>query len=79
MVYLYVLQSLKDKGYYIGISANLEKRLQKHNEGGVRSTRARKPFTLIYSEGYADYTRARIREKEVKSYKGGDKFKELIK
>lgn len=79
MVYLYILQSLKDNGYYVGISSNLGKRLQKHDKGGVRSTKTRRPFKLIYSEKFEDYIRARSREKEVKSYKGGNKFRELIK
>jgi len=79
MVYLYVLKSLEDNGYYVGISSNLEKRLLRHNKGGVRSTKTRKPFKLIYSEKFEDYIKARIREKEIKSYKGGNKFRDLIK
>lgn len=63
----------------MGISYNLEKRLQKHNKGGVRSTKTRKPFRLIYSEKFDNYAKARLREKEIKSYKGGNSFKELIK
>ncbi|MDP3987655.1 MAG: GIY-YIG nuclease family protein [Candidatus Levybacteria bacterium] len=78
MVFVYILQSLKDKGYYIGISSNLDKRLDKHNNGGVYSTKNRKPFKIIYSEKYKNYLSARIREKEIKSFKGGIKFKSLI-
>ena len=78
MIYVYVLQSLKDNGYYIGICKNLENRLDKHNHGSVRSTKHRKPFKLVYSEIYSNYGEARVREKELKSFKGGNKFRELI-
>lgn len=78
MVYVYILKSSIDFGFYIGISKNLETRLIKHNQGKVHSTRNRKPFELIYSEKFDDYSQARMREKEIKSYKGGNKFRELI-
>jgi len=39
MVCIYIIQSLKDKGYYIGICEDIEKRLLKHNSGGVKSTK----------------------------------------
>jgi putative endonuclease len=78
MVYVYVLQSLKDKGYYIGISVNLNKRLKKHNSGGVESTGKRRPFKIVYFEEFENYSLARQREKEIKSYKGGNSFRKLI-
>lgn len=78
MVFVYVLQSIKDEGFYVGICKDLTKRLGKHNKGGVRSTKFRKPFKIVYSEIYEDYKRARVREKELKSYKGGNKLKELL-
>ena len=78
MVYVYILQSLVDNGYYIGICKDLNCRLEKHNKGGVKSTKLRKPFRIVYSEEYSDYKNARIREKDLKSYKGGNKLKELL-
>ena len=78
MVYVDILKSLKDNKYYIGITKNLENRLVKHNRGEVFSTKARKPFILIKSEEFENYLKAREREKEIKSYKGGNKFKKLI-
>jgi len=78
MIHVYILQSLTDNGYYIGICKDLENRLKNHNKGGVRSTKNRKPLRLVYSEKYDNYMLARVREKELKSYKGGNKLKELI-
>ncbi|MCX6745155.1 MAG: GIY-YIG nuclease family protein [Candidatus Parcubacteria bacterium] len=62
MYYLYILQSLKDNGYYIGISDNPEKRLTEHNSGKTKSTKSRIPFTLKYQESYNTKIEARKRE-----------------
>ena len=78
MIYVYILKSLKDDGYYIGITKNIDNRVKYHNQGKVGSTKRRKPFILIYKEKYKTYKEARIREREIKLYKGGVKFKELI-
>lgn len=78
MVFVYILKSLVDGGYYIGISKDPYKRLARHNKGSVKSTRIRKPFKLIYYEKFNSYASARHREKIIKSYKGSNKFKELI-
>lgn len=79
MIFVYIIQSLVDRGYYIGITKDISKRLKKHNLGQVDSTRNRKPFTLIVTEEFSSYSLARLREKEIKSYKGGVMFKKLIR
>ena len=76
--YVYILQSLKDKGYYIGSCKDVEARLNFHNSGLQRSTRSRIPFKLIYSEMFRSKSIALKREKQIKSYKGGEAFKKLI-
>jgi putative endonuclease len=76
--YVYILQSLKDLKYYIGETANVESRLRFHNAGLQRSTRSRIPFKVIYTETFPERNSALKREREIKSWKGGNKFKELI-
>ena len=76
--YVYILQSLKDGRYYIGESGNVEERLLFHNSGRQRSTRTRIPFRLILIEECADRGEALKREKQIKSWKGGEAFKKLI-
>lgn len=78
MYYMYVLQSLKDKKYYVGSCENLEERLIRHNQGRETATKHRTPFNLIYSESYNTRTEALNRERQIKSYKGGNAFKKLI-
>jgi putative endonuclease len=76
--YVYILQSQKDKKYYIGESANVGARLLFHNEGKQRSTKNRIPFTIILIEQFETREEALAREKQIKSWKGGNAFKSLI-
>ena len=76
--YVYILQSSKDLKHYIGETTDVEARLKFHNEGLQRSTRSRRPFKIILVETFSDRTTALKREKEIKSWKGGIKFKKLL-
>ena len=76
--YVYILQSEKDGGYYIGETHDVTARLIFHNEGLQRSTKVRIPFRLVHVEELPDRHAALKREKEIKGYKGGKSFKRLI-
>jgi len=76
--FVYILKSKKDLKYYIGFTSNIEARLAYHNAGRQRSTKHRIPFVLVYSEKYLTKSKALAREKQIKSYKGGNAFKKLI-
>ena len=76
--YVYILQSVKDKKHYIGSCQDVSARLQFHNKGLQRSTKHRIPFVLIHQEEYSDKHSALVREKQIKSFKGGDAFRRLI-
>lgn len=78
MFYVYILQSLKDGSYYIGQTKDLERRVFKHNSGASHFTKPRTPYKVIYSESLPDRITAIKREKQIKSYKGGEAFKKLI-
>lgn len=66
MHYIYLLKSKKDNDLYIGFTDNLERRIQEHNSGLVPSTKLRKPFELVYIEGYKSEKDARHRERNLK-------------
>lgn len=66
MFYVYIIQSKKDSKLYYGFTSDLRLRLREHNEGKVRSTKYRSPFTLIYYEAYRDQATAIEREKLIK-------------
>ena len=68
--YVYVISSIESGEFYIGYSQNLKKRLADHNSGKNHSTKLKKPWQLIYFEGYKDKQDALGREKFLKSGSG---------
>ena len=77
--YVYILQSQKDGKYYIGSTSEVEARLRFHNSGLQRSTRHRIPFTIVYTETFESKPEALKREKQIKSFKGGEAFRRLLR
>lgn len=73
--FVYMLKSLKDKKFYTGCTADLKKRLKQHNSGRVRSTKARRPFKLVYWESFRTRSEAMKRERRLKSFGRDGKLK----
>ncbi len=67
MWFAYVMRSLRDGGFYIGMSSDLERRVGEHNAGYSQATRSRGPFELFYVERCETRVEARVREKFLKS------------
>lgn len=78
MYYIYVLESLKDHGWYIGSTSDVERRLKDHNYGRTKSTKSRRPLKLIHQEQFSDKQSAEKAEKYYKSGAGRTKLKNLI-
>ena len=70
MFYTYILYSLKFNRTYVGQTNNLSNRLEYHNSGKVKSTKAYKPWKLIYSENFDSRAESMKREKWLKSPNG---------
>jgi putative endonuclease len=71
MSYLvYILKSEVTGKHYYGHSGNLEARLARHNQGQVRSTKAGKPWKIIYTESFESKAEAYQREKFFKTIDG---------
>jgi len=77
--YVYVLQSIKNQGLYIGYTNDLKKRLQKHNRGLNFSTKSYMPWQLIHYEAYLNEKDARRREKYLKTNQGSRLLKRMLK
>jgi putative endonuclease len=75
MWFAYALRSDKDRGLYVGMTSNVERRVTEHNRGYNRSTKSRGPFSLIYFEECGSRSEAREREKYLKSGIGRDFLK----
>ena len=78
MYYVYIIKSKFKERYYTGSSNNHLVRLKSHNSGKVKSTKAYRPWKIIYLETFEHKSEALKREKQVKSYKSGNAFKKLI-
>lgn len=66
-MFVYVIRSEKDGRFYVGMSADVEKRLNEHNSGKTRSTKAYRPWKFFFKEEFPTREEARKREKYLKS------------
>lgn len=78
MYYIYILESINFGKLYTGYTEDLASRLKKHNSGNVRSTKAFKPYRILYTENFDDKTPARKRELFLKSGQGRKWIKENV-
>jgi putative endonuclease len=83
MCYLYILWSVPSGRYYIGTAADPDARLAQHNAGKTSSTRAYRPWLLVYTEAFKrEAFKARSdamkREREVKSWKSPRYMKRVL-
>ena len=71
---VYILRCA-DGTLYTGIAPDVEKRLQKHNEGkGAKYTRGRTPVTLVYQEELPNRAEASKREYQIKQLSRAEKL-----
>jgi putative endonuclease len=76
---VYILQSERDGSFYIGYTACLEKRLNRHNEGRGRYTKTKIPWKMIYQEEFLTRSQAMEREKELKKQKSHVYIEQLVR
>ncbi|MBU1355163.1 MAG: GIY-YIG nuclease family protein [Candidatus Edwardsbacteria bacterium] len=76
--FVYILQSAKDRRFYIGSTSDIEKRLAKHNAGGVDATKYRRPLALVYKEELPYKITAMTRERQLKSLKSHKAIQALV-
>ena len=69
--YVYILVDISTgTHHYTGFTTKLQERLQKHNEGGVPSTAAHKPWRVETAMAFTDEQKARDFETYLKSHSG---------
>lgn len=69
--YVYSLQStLNPDHYYIGLTRDLNKRLAKHNDGEVPSTKSLAPWRIEFAIAFRDGSKAAAFEQYLKSHSG---------
>lgn len=70
---MYIVYVLKSKNFpksYVGITDNLERRLNQHNDSNSFYTKRYIPWFVIYKEECENRVEARVREKYLKSAAG---------
>jgi len=77
MFFAYGIASLVKDYIYAGLTKNLKKRFDQHQKGRNRSTRAYRPFRLIYSEEFEKRFEGRKREKYLKSGVGKEFLRKI--
>jgi putative endonuclease len=70
MITVYVLEGIETGKRYVGITNNLQRRLLEHHSRKSKGGQIIDGFRVVYTEQYADYGGARLREKFLKSGKG---------
>ena len=76
--FVYVLQSLKDGSFYVGLSSDPGRRLNEHNSGYSKFTKGRRPYQLLLQEEHSSRAEARQKEKYLKSGHGKQDLRKLF-
>ena len=67
--HLHILQSLHNGQFYIGQTQNLDKRLEKHNKGYVKSTKNKRPWKFLFTFECDSRASTMALEKNLKAFK----------
>ncbi len=77
--FVYILRCA-DESFYTGITTDIDRRLQEHNEGmqGAAYTRSRRPVKLVYREPAKDRSAALQREHAIRKLSRQDKIDRFV-
>jgi len=78
MFFVYVIRSLIRPYVYVGLTDNVDRRINEHQTGKNKTTKPYRPFTLILVEEFHSRLGARKREKYLKSGVGKEFLKSII-
>ena len=78
MYYVYILLNQAKTRTYTGVAKDVEKRLEQHNSGRVKSSRPYRPYKTIHLELFETLKEARHKEKFYKTTTGRRKLKEMF-
>lgn len=77
--YVYIITSLAKNWHYVGFTNNVDRRIEKHNNGQVKSTKYYKPFDLLFVQVVNNSIQARKLEKYLKIRYNKECVLDLIK
>jgi putative endonuclease len=77
MAWVYVVQN-PDGRFYVGMTTDLEQRLEDHNQSVSKWTKYRGPWKLVWSQACVSIGDARKLENKLKRQGRGNGFYEMI-
>ena len=75
---VYIIYSDSTDKYYVGYSKDVDLRLERHNLGWSKSTKAGIPWSLVYTESFDSKSEALQRERFIKKQKSRKYIEALI-
>ena len=78
MYYTYILKSLLKNRAYTGSTSDINRRLEEHNRGKVKSSKAYKPYNILQVEEFNTAKEAKQREAFYKTSSGRKEIKEIL-
>jgi putative endonuclease len=78
MFFVYILEAIESKRYYIGQTDNLPTRIKKHNEGRNLSTKAYIPWQLKWWKEFDSRSEAVIAERKLKRIKKRTRLEKFV-
>jgi len=70
MYYCYIIQSLKDKTFYIGSTSDIKRRITEHNNSKATYSSTKAPFKLVWYGAFENKTKSQEFERYLKSSSG---------
>lgn len=77
--YVYVIKSISKGIQYVGSTSDVHKRIDDHNAGRSSFTKGHRPWVLVQQEEFTTKAEALRRERYLKSGKGREVLKKIIK
>lgn len=79
MPYVYILKSSRNSKTYVGITADLDRRLKEHNQNKKFSfTKKYSPWEIVYKQKFDNFKDARAKEIYLKSAAGRKFVKKFL-
>jgi putative endonuclease len=76
--YTYIIKSRVKNKTYTGFTSDINRRLEEHNRGKVRSSKAYKPYDILQVEEFKTAKEAKQREAFYKTSSGRKEIKEVL-
>ncbi len=77
--FVYVLKSLSTGRFYIGQTANLNRRIAQHNNDRARFSKNRGPWELVHTEEFPTRPEACRRERTIKKMKSHAWIEQVVR